>query len=495
MLCLAGALPVVRALLVPDLNWCYRYMTSDSYDWISNGLFLAGEPVTSTMRPPGLPLLIAALWKAGALSFLPVVNFLFLGLSTAALFLLLRERHDGWIAALACWFFFANDAVQDLARYVMAETYGTPFLVLAALAFVRAGRDPRAYVAMGAALGAGVLFSYAAALSALGLAVAVLILRPADVRRRSLWWGVLAAGAPLGAWVAFRASYYRAHPGLLRHGVETLIRPNLSNLSLYAVALPAVLGLLVLPLYVAGAFRLDARDETARRYRAAVFAPLLALSAFWLFVYDWADRRFLVYLLPFLVCFLAEGLEWMRAFARRGRLATAGAAAFVVAALLWNQIRYPTYGFYFLALTPEHFLEAAMTQTPAQKTELHLTGARIARLHGSLRSAFSRGLFDWREKAPECPQTDSSFTCLATLKREADSLLRPGQPVGLFTPRGWPQDYWASTNRLANAWRRPVALPSIAEITLAGEEALPKAEGAHLPVVAHCGPYILVRTR
>src|SRR5450759_5695078 len=92
-----GALPVVRSLLVADLNWCYPYMTADSYDWINNGLYWAGASVAPSLRPPGFPLVIAALWKLGALSALPAVDFLFLGLSTAALYPLMHERHHGWI--------------------------------------------------------------------------------------------------------------------------------------------------------------------------------------------------------------------------------------------------------------------------------------------------------------------------------------------------------------------------------------------------------------
>ena len=66
-----GALPVVRSLIVADLNWCYPYMTADSYDWISNGLFWSGKPILPSLRPPGLPLVIAGLSKVGLLSLLP----------------------------------------------------------------------------------------------------------------------------------------------------------------------------------------------------------------------------------------------------------------------------------------------------------------------------------------------------------------------------------------------------------------------------------------
>lgn len=496
ILACAGALPVVRSLMVPDLNWCYPYITSDSYDWINNGLYWAGASVAPSLRPPGFPVLIAALWKLAALSFLPVVNFLFLGLSTAALYALLRERHDGWIAATACWFFFANGYVQDLSRYVMAETCATPFLVLATLAFVRAARAPRAWIAFGLCLGAGFLFSYAAVPVTVGFGVAVLVVSRGDLRRRELWAGLIAFALVVGGWIAFRWSFYRAHPGGPRHGVEALLRPSLANLSFYAYAATALVGLAPLALYLAGALRFMRSPAPPPRWRAAILGPLIALSLFWGFVYDWADKRFLLYALPFLVCFLAEGLALLRDFARNGTAAAAAAAGFLALALLWNQIRYPSYGFNFLALTPVDFLQAGLTFTPAQKAVLHLEGARVVHPYGRFLESFSRGLFDPRRVDVPCPVANQGYSCLAVLKSEADRLLPPGQPVGLLTPRGWPSDYWSSTQRLANALLRPVASPGEAEIMLAGIESVPAgADVARPPFVARCGPYVLVRTR
>jgi 4-amino-4-deoxy-L-arabinose transferase-like glycosyltransferase len=493
-----GALPVVRSLIVADLNWCYPYNTADSYDWINNGLFWAGASVAPSLRPPGLPLLIAALWKLGALPFLPVFNFLFLGLSTAALYALLRERHDGWIAAIACWFFFANGYVQDFSRCVMAETCATPFLILAALALVRSARAPRAWIAFGLCLGAGFLFSYATVPASIGFAVALVAVARGDLRRKELWVGLIAYAIVAGSWIAFRWSFYRAHPGGPRHGVEALLRPSLVNLHVYVYAATAIVGLVPLALYLAGALRFAGSPSPPPRWCAAVLGPLIALSLFWCFVYDWADKRFLLYALPFLVCFLAEGLELLRAFARNGTAAAAASAGFLALALLWNQIPYPSYGIEFLALTPVHFLQAGLTFTPAQKAVLHLDGTRIVRPHGSFLAAFLRGMFDPRRVDVSCPVADQGYSCLAVLKSEVDRLLPPGQPLGLLTltPRGWPSDYWSSTQRLANALLRPVALPGEAEIMLAGIEAVPAgADVARPPFVARCGPYVLVRTR
>lgn len=490
-----GALPVVRSLLVADLNLCYPYLTADSYDWISNGLFWAGRPVLASLRPPGLPFLIAGLLTLGALSLLPFVSFLFLGLSTACLYLLLRERHDAWIAAAACWFFFANDAVQDLAKHVLAETYATPFLILAALAFVRAGRSLRWYVVMGGALGAAFLFSYAAVPAGIGLALAVIAVRKEDARRREVWMGALAPVAVALSWFAVRMWFHHVHPDAPRHDFEALLRPTLSNLTSHAISGVSLVGLLLIPLYALGASRLLAGDVEGRRYRAASFWTASAILVFVVFFYDWADKRFLVYVLPFFTCALAEGLEGLRTYASRGRIPAIAAAASLAACLLWNQIRYPSYGFGYLALSPMHFLEAARTTTGNLKIVLHLKGARVVRLHDTLASGFSRGLFDPRTSPPPCPLADPGFACLGTLKIAADRVLGEGQPIGFRQPKSWSTDRLQSFIRLRNVVQRPVVDPRSADVSLAGVEAAPGADFSRPPFLARCGPYVLVRTR
>jgi 4-amino-4-deoxy-L-arabinose transferase-like glycosyltransferase len=495
MLAALGTTPVLRSLLVPDVNWCYPYMSPDSYDWINNGLSWAGAPVAPTLRPPGFPLVIAALWKLGLLSFLPVANFLFLGLSTAALYLLLRERHDAWIAAAACWFYFANGYVQDFTRYLMAETYAVPFLILAALAFVRAARAPRAWILFGLSLGTCVLFSYAAAPAAAGFGASFLAVSRADLRRKEPWAGAAAAAAFAGGWFAFRRAFYVAHPAWAHHGVEALLRPSFSNVPFYAFDALALLGVVPLALYAGGALRFGGGGMPAR-YRAAVLGPLAALSLFFVFLYDWADKRFLLYVLPFLVCVLAEGLGLLREIAHRGRMQAAGAGAFLLVALLWNQIRYPSYGIDVLALTPVHFLQARTVLTDAQKTEFRFDAMRVVRPYARVLGAFSHALFDPRRVEVPCALSSPAYTCLPALGKEADRVLPAGKPLGLLTPRGWPHDAYASRQRLANAILRPVVVPGEAEVALAGIEAVPAGlDVARPPFVASCGPYVLVRTR
>lgn len=485
-----GALPVVRSLLVADLSWCYPYVTSDSWDWIANGLSWSGENVSNAWRPPGLPLLIAALFKLGLLSWLPVVNFVVLGLTTAALYLLLRERHGVWISACASWFFFANDYVQDLTKYVLADIYCTLFIVLAALFFARAARDPRHYRTSALLLGVGFLFHNATVVAGIGFAVAFFLTRRGDLRRREVWLGLGGAALIAGGWTVARGLHYHLNPGGPRHGVEALLYFSAENVRFYAIAGPALLGLAILPLYAAGFARLVARDFPDRTWRASVVPPLGALAVFWLLFYNWADKRFLYYLFPFCICFLAEGLDALMAWARRGRLAAALACAYLVVALLWNQIRYPSYGIQYVALTPQDFLEASVTECPSPKGKVtfHLAGARVVRLHGSFLAGFSRSLFDFRLTPAACPVQPPSSACLVALKANVDRLFAPGEAVG-FSPFGSAADRASSAKHLGEILGRHVVPPGEARLALLERGSSPRQP------LASCGPYALVPVR
>jgi hypothetical protein len=216
----------------------------------------------------------------------------------------------------------------------------------------------------------------------------------------------------------------------------------------------------------------------------------VALAVFWLFFYNWADKRFLYYLFPFCICFLAEGLAALAAWARRSRLATALARIYLGAALLWNQIRYPSYGIQYLALTPQDFFEASVSEYayPKGKATFHIAGARVVRLHKSFLAGFSRSLFDIRLVPAACPDSVPSSACVVALKANVDRLFAPGEAVG-FLPPGGPAGRASAVHRLGDILGRRVLPPGEARITLLVRDATSR------PPLATCGPYALVPTR
>ncbi len=484
----AGAAPVLRRLFVPDLNWCYPFMTPDSYDWIANGLSLAGVPVGSTWRPPGLPLVIAILWKIGALSVLPAVNYFVLAATTAALYRLLRERFPPGSSALAAWIFFTNDYVQDLTKYVMAEIYCTFFLVLAARAFYLAAREPRRYRWFGLWLGMGFIFHHAALIAGVGFVIALFVTRREHLGRRELWQALVVSCFIAGTWLLARWIHYRRAGGL-RHLQEELVRFSPENIRFYTIAGAALLGLALLPLYAAGFLRtVGGNARTDRAFRATELGPLLSLALFWVLLYDWADKRFLYYLFPFCACLLAEGLSALFDYARRGLAPRAIAVPYLAAALLWNVIRYPSYGINFLALTPRDFLVCPTEpDVGITKTLLHINGARVVRLHATLLEAFSDGLFDYRQRAATCDLQDPSYSCLARLKHELDSWLPRETPVGLGRLQAYPDEIYLYRNRIGNEIQRRTVPADEAELFLTSVSNMQDS------LEFACGPYRLLR--
>ena len=454
---LVGTIPVVRSLRVPDLNWCYPFLSSDSYDWINNGLFWAGAPLRPSLRPAGLPIVMAGLEKLGALSWLPALNFALLGATAILLHRLLCERFRPSVSALSAWVFFANGYVQDFTRWVMAEIWAVFFLVLAVLLFSRARGRPGLYVPFGLALGVGFLFHYAALPAGLGLAAAVLLARRAHLREPWLWIGAAAGGLLPAIWLLFRWWHSFRDPSRVHHVVEALVRFVPQNLRFYAFDGLALVGLLVVPLYLAGTLRcLDAPGRQEQMLRN-VFAPLLAvLGLVFGCFYDWTDKRFLLYLFPFALGFFALGVERLLEWGRRTTALRVVAVAYLFSALAWNQITYPPYGIRYLALTPRDFLEASATQDAAQKTTLHLSGARVVRVHRSLAEAFAGGLFDFRLRPQACALDTPDYASLPHLRQGLDRVLGPGVPVSLEQLPSWPLDPWSASNRLSNELLRPV---------------------------------------
>src|SRR5204862_244837 len=142
------------------LSLTYPFAGGDSYDWIANGLRLAGEDVRYSGRPPLLPGVIALLHRLSALSWLPL---LLQGLFLATVLVLYRRAALLFPrpAALAGpaghagdqWHFVALHA-SSVPFYLcaLASLLGLPGAILlaagAGLAARRALREPALFLSL-----------------------------------------------------------------------------------------------------------------------------------------------------------------------------------------------------------------------------------------------------------------------------------------------------------------------------------------------------------
>lgn len=198
-------------------------------------------------------------------------------------------------------------------------------------------------------------------------------------------------------------------------------------------------------------------------------APLIGLGTFFLFFFRWIDKRFLFYVFPFLMVFFAEGADRLIEYGRRSRPLRAAVWTYLAVAVLWTQIRYPSYGFRYLALSPFDFLELR-TEGMGRWTRLRLAGARVVRLNESLGASVSGGLFDFSLRPPACRLDTAEYISLRQLGSALDERLAPGIPVGLSPLSGWPPEPWLCWNRLSNVIRRPVVRPDRAPCRVTDRE-------------------------
>lgn len=303
-------------------------MDGDSWDWIANGLRLAGARVRSSGRPLLLPAVIALLDRWSALPWLPVLlQVLFLGtvLAFYGVAARLAPRRAAFAAALAL---LLGHALRGMALQIMADVPASCLLFLFARSFLLAGieESPRRYLASGAWGAASALAQPVALLSLLPAGVTVFAHRRSHLR--SPW---LAAGAgmfvavPALAWAAQRLLAAAGDPVLLH---ARLLRPHADAVFFYLWSAAAFFGLPGILLLATGT-GIAARRAWRDGSRLFVVSLIAVLLAFFVFLYDFNAERFLVYVAWPAGLLIAEALGRLRRsvpFAAAATLLVAGAA-------------------------------------------------------------------------------------------------------------------------------------------------------------------------
>jgi len=313
-------------LLYPDLNLDYPFTDGDSFDWIANGLYLAGHDVRYSGRPPLFPLLLAGLDRLSLLPLAPVLLQLLFHLAILAFYRLAARLHTRSAAFVTALALLLDSSVQSLSLDLMADLAASCLLLFALVAFDRAQEEPRAYLASGLAAAASALTQQAALLAVVPAVVAVVTLRRRHLRSPWLWGGALLFLLPQGLWLlAKRLAFGTAGELLVRY--SHLLHLHGSSAGTYLYFLASLLGLpgcLLLAYGLVVALR-RAPGSATRLFALGLFAILLG---FFVFFYDYNAKRFLLYVLWPAGLFLSEGLARFtdrRAFAAAAALLLAGA--------------------------------------------------------------------------------------------------------------------------------------------------------------------------
>lgn len=317
-LCLLHLALLAPALVYPDLNLDYPFVDGDSPEWIAAGLRQAGHDVRDPGRSPLLPLAIALLDRCGALPWLPAaLQLLFHGTILAFYRLASRRGPRGAAFAVALALLFSH-SLHGMSLQVMADVPASCLLFLAGRSFV-----DRRYLASGALGGLSALTQSAGLLAAVPAALVVLVHRRRDLRSAGLWAGAFLFLALQGLWIAVRLTIFRSM-GNIAAQQWGLIDPGFDSVLFYVYSLVSLLGIPGAILLAAG-LALAARDARRDEERLFWLALLAVLTLFFVVLYDFDAKRFLVYLVWPAGLLIADSLGRLR----RGAPFAAGAALLV----------------------------------------------------------------------------------------------------------------------------------------------------------------------
>jgi hypothetical protein len=439
-LCLLDLLDLLPGLVPRDLNLAYPFMDGDSHDWIANGLRLAGADVRYSGRPPLLPLAIALLDRLGALRQLPLLlHGLFLSgvLAFHSLAARLVPRRAAFAAALAL---LACFSLGNLSLQVMADVPAACLLLFAVRAFVLAGEDRRRYLAGGIWAGLAALAQSAGVLWLPAAAATALVHRRRDLRSPWLWAGLLAPLALMLLGSAVRPPALGGAGGIAREQWR-LLAPHGGSAPFYLYSLASLLGLPgAVPLAVGGFLALRGARRDAARFLAVTLFALLAL--FFVFLYDYQAKRFVVYGAWLGGLFIAEALARLR-----GRVPFGAAATLLVAAAalpLPAPGNSPSWAAVWPA--PPLYLEVPAGATETGSSTLDFRGAHPARLPLAVALAASNPALAWWGADRPCQAVDPGRFAAdrSALYLYAD----PGEGGGRYR----------TMTRLGNALRKRVKL-------------------------------------
>jgi|GEM_PF-6253510 len=331
-LCWAHAIFLGPLLIYPDLVLTYPFPGGDGWDWINNGLFLAGEDVRSTQRPPLLPLLLAGLDRLPgpeSMRFFPVLHQLVVQGGILALFLAARRRALPPAAFAAAGTLLFGAAFQLQGLTVMADHLAGLLLFGAAVAWMRAVEQPAEQSGLRTALsllagllgGLSAVTQQAALLLPMAIALAALLAPPVTSDGRRRWWAILRGPLVFGAFpfIAIPAAWFLwkrwtwgafTDVGTRHWG---LLAPHLDGVGFYAEAVMQYFGIPALLVAALGMGQMVKRRTPGDVF---VLSLLATLTGFFVFLYDWPAERFVLYGYLLLGIPLAEGFARLRGFHR-----------------------------------------------------------------------------------------------------------------------------------------------------------------------------------
>lgn len=283
-----------------DFLGTYKYFAPDSYDWIVNGMFIFKDDSIS-FRNPGLSVIIKVLDNLNALELLPLINQVLLLLLYLGVFHIVKNLTKRKLPAYSSLApLVLNYGIHDFALYVLADLYAIVFITWA-LYFAITKKYHVSFFLLGfSALFQNfsfflfpVFFIFYFHKSFKGRYVFSSKLVIEFIKRgivasisllhiNLLWFGY--------KYVEFSDPMYTQ----IRH--ISLLKPHLTSIWFYLVNGYILLGFTIL---IMSAGLIKIKKHKLNEHTMLLMISLAVTLVFWITIYNWNDKRFLLYAVPF----------------------------------------------------------------------------------------------------------------------------------------------------------------------------------------------------
>lgn len=362
---------VIKAVLVTPFTTntteflnTYQYTFADSYDWIANGLRLFENDAIS-FRNPGYVLLIKLLNSINLLFLLPLIgNLAFFGL-IVFVYKTAKKLSSEKIGLVVALVLSLNYSLNLASNSLLADVYAVAFIA-GSLYYIFEKR----YMTSLVLLSASILFQNIGYLLLAGWLIHYVIrckktlLRYVAKRDYSslaklVGWAILAL-SPVLAWNLYKFIKF-GDPLYSKVSQVELLNPNFDSIDFYGINILTMFGYALIPAFIYFAFN----HKNVMRSKALRWSlyGLLFNFLFWIVSYDWDDRRFLVYFIPFLFPFLASYLH---------KLLRTSKAQFLVVLLLFYPSILPIRGYLVTNQAPLYHNVYAIVKTDGSTDTVEL---------------------------------------------------------------------------------------------------------------------------
>ncbi|MBN1617751.1 hypothetical protein JW887_00205 [Candidatus Dojkabacteria bacterium] len=133
---LFGVILFVRTILITnhsDFLNTYKYFTNDSYMWIANGIYYFRDKAIAYPNL-GLSLVIKILWNIKAISILPYIYssmlFLIIFFVNRSIYILNKKKNAFFVSTVVTIAMMINYDLLDFSKYILADIFAHAFIAI-----------------------------------------------------------------------------------------------------------------------------------------------------------------------------------------------------------------------------------------------------------------------------------------------------------------------------------------------------------------------------